>query len=89
MTHIKQLGYFSPRELGSAIKAERKAMGRTQKWVAEKCKIRVATVSAVENGKNVELFTAMQILTALGKGMLIVDRHVALDQLEGFFDEEE
>lgn len=76
-----QLGYFSPKELGQAVRAERKALGRTQQWVAEKCQIRMATVSAVENGQNVELFTVMKILTALGKGLQIVDRHITLDLL--------
>ena len=76
-----QLGYFSPKELGQAVRAERKALGRTQRWVAEKCQIRMATVSAVENGQNVELFTVMRILTALGKGLQIVDRHITLDLL--------
>ena len=83
------LGYFSPKELGAAVRAERKALGRTQQWVAEQCNIRTATVSAIENGKNVELFTVMRMLTALGKGLQIVDRHVALDQIQGMFDEED
>lgn len=51
--------------------------------------MRVATVSDVENGKNVTLFTVMTVLTALGKGLQIVDRHVSLDQLQGRFDEED
>jgi transcriptional regulator with XRE-family HTH domain len=86
-----QLGYFSPKELGQAVRAERKALGRTQQWVADKCQIRMATVSAVENGQNVELFTVMRILTALGKGLQIVDRHITLDLLaatELFEDED-
>lgn len=78
MTKI-QLGYFSPKELGQAVRAERKALGRTQQWVADKCRIRPATVSAIENGKNVELFTVMQVLNVLGKGLYIVDRHIDLD----------
>lgn len=78
MTEI-QLGYFSPKELGQAVRVERKALGHTQQWVADKCKIRTATVSAVENGQNVEIFTVMRILTALGKGLQIVDRHITLD----------
>jgi DNA-binding XRE family transcriptional regulator len=83
------LGYFSPKELGEAIRSERKALGRTQLWVAKQCKIRPATVSALENGKNVEFFTVMQVLSTLGKGLKIVDRHIDLSRLQGFFDEEE
>lgn len=90
MTKI-QLGYFSPKELGHAVRAERKALGRTQQWVADKCRIRTATVSAVENGQNVELFTVMNILTALGKGLQIIDRHITLDLVTsaGLFDDED
>lgn len=83
-------GYFSPKELGQAIRAERKALGRTQQWVATKCRIRTATVSAVENGKNVEFFTVMTVLTCLGKGLRIVDRQALdLDQAKEFFAEED
>jgi transcriptional regulator with XRE-family HTH domain len=53
------LGYFSLKELGQAIRAERKAIGRTQQWVADQCRLRSAAVSDIENGKNVELFTVI------------------------------
>jgi len=88
MTEI-QMGYFSPKELGFAIRAERKALGRTQQWVANQCRIRPATVSDIENGKNVELFTVMAVLNALGKGLQIVDRNIDLDRLKDLFDEED
>jgi transcriptional regulator with XRE-family HTH domain len=83
------LGYFSPKELGNAIRAERKALGRTQQWVADKCHIRTATVSDIETGKNVELFTVLAVLNALGKGLQIVDRNIDLDRLEDIFGEED
>ena len=82
-------GYFSPKELGQAIQAERKALGRTQQWVASQCGIRPATVSDIETGKNVEMFTVMMVLNALGKGLNIVDRHVELSQARGIFHEED
>jgi transcriptional regulator with XRE-family HTH domain len=88
MSEVK-LGYFSPKELGHAIRSERKALGRTQKWVANKCRIRAATVSDMENGKNVEIFTVMAVLSTLGKGLQIVDRHIDLDQLQALFHEED
>lgn len=88
MTEIK-LGYFSQKELGKAIRAERKALGRTQLWVAEKCRIRPATISDLENGKNVEFFTVMAVLSVLGKGLQIVDRQIDLDRLAGVFDEDD
>jgi hypothetical protein len=43
--------------------------------------MRTATVSAAEHGQNVELFAVMSILTALGKGLQIVDRYITLDVL--------
>jgi transcriptional regulator with XRE-family HTH domain len=82
-------GYFSARELGSAFRAERKALGFTQQQVADKCRFRRATISEIEAGKNVELFTLMTALTALGKGLSIVDRRISRDQLSGIFDEED
>lgn len=89
MSDIKSLGYFSAQELGAAFRAERKALGRSQQWVADQCKFRRQTVADIESGKNVELFTLMAALTALGKGLLITDRRIALDQLGGLFDEED
>lgn len=83
------LGYFSLQELGRAVRAERKALGYSQRWVAAQCRMRAATVSDIENGKNVELATVMTVLTALGKGLQIVDRRIDLDQLNGVFDEED
>lgn len=88
MADIKA-GYFSARELGAAFRAERKALGYTQQQVAEKCRFRRATIAEIEAGKNVEIFTLMTALTALGKGLLIVDRHISRDQLAGIFDEED
>jgi DNA-binding XRE family transcriptional regulator len=88
MENIK-LGYFSAKELGAAFRAERKALRRTQQWVAEKCRLRRQTIADIENGKNVELFTLMAALNALGKGLQITDRHIALDQIGGMFDDED
>ncbi len=82
-------GYFSASELGQAFRAERKAQGRSLQWVAEKCKLRRQTIADLEAGKNVELFTLMAALNALGKGLLITDRRVALDQLRDIFHEED
>jgi DNA-binding XRE family transcriptional regulator len=82
------LGYFSAKELGLAFRKERKALGRSQQWVADQCKFNRKTIIDIEAGKNVELFTLMAALSALGKGLLITDRRVALDQVGELFDEE-
>jgi len=90
MTNItKKLGCFSLKELGAAFRAERKALKLTQQQVADRCKFRRQTIADIESGKNVELFTLMAALTALGKGLLITDRRIDLDQLEEFFKEED
>ena len=88
MTDIRA-GYFSARELGIAFRAERKALGYTQQQVADKCRFRRATIAEIEAGKNVQIFTLMTALTALGKGLAIVDRRISRDQLSGIFDEED
>jgi DNA-binding XRE family transcriptional regulator len=89
MTDNKKLGYFSAKELGTAFRAERRALRRSQQWVADQCKFRRQTIADIENGKNVEVFTLMSALNALGKGLLITDRHIALDQLGDLFHEED
>lgn len=83
-----QLGYFSARELGAAFRAERRALRRSQQWVADQCRFRRQTIADIESGKNVGLFTLMSALNALGKGLLITDRHIALDQIGDLFDED-
>jgi DNA-binding XRE family transcriptional regulator len=88
MTDKKSLGYFSLEELGRAFRAERRALGRTQQWVAEQCQMRRQTIADIENGKNVEVYTLMQALMVLGKGLLITDRHIAFDQIGDLFDED-
>jgi DNA-binding XRE family transcriptional regulator len=83
------LGYFSAKELGVAFRAERKALGYTQQWLAAQCKFRRQTIADIENGKNIELFTLMAALTAMGKGLSITDRRIAFDQIGNLFDEED
>jgi DNA-binding XRE family transcriptional regulator len=83
------LGYFTPRELGAAFRAERKKQKRTQKWVADHCKLRRQTIADIENGSNVELFTLMAALTTLGKGLLITDQRISLDQVAALFKDED
>lgn len=82
------LGYFSLQELGAAIRAERKALGRTQEWVAQNTKCRRQTIIDLENGKNVELLTLMTVLAALDKGLRIVDRRISLDEINELFKDD-
>jgi DNA-binding XRE family transcriptional regulator len=86
---LGSLGYFSAKELGAAFRAERKALGRTQQWVADQCKFRRQTIADIESGKNTEVFTLMAALTTLGKGLAIIDRRIAFDQIGDLFNEED
>lgn len=81
-------GDCSGKELGESIRAERKALGKTQQWVAEQCSIRRATVCDLERGKNVEVETVFAVLKCLNKRLRIVSDRPALDEIEGIFDHE-
>jgi HTH-type transcriptional regulator / antitoxin HipB len=76
---------YSAKELGALIRAERKARGRTQEWVAERVGCRRQTIADLEAGRNVALSILMGALTALGKGLSIVDVRVELEHLEEIF----
>lgn len=88
MTDKSQLGYFSLKELGAAFRAERKALGHTQQWVADQCQMRRQTIADLENGKNIEVQTLMTALMVLGKGLQITDRRIAFDQIGSLFDDD-
>jgi HTH-type transcriptional regulator/antitoxin HipB len=76
---------YSAKELGALIRAERKARGRTQEWVAERVGCRRQTIADLEAGRNVALSILMGALAALGKGLSIVDARVELEHLEEIF----
>jgi len=76
---------YSAPELGALIRAERKARGRSQEWVAERVGCRRQTIADLEAGRNVALNILMGALTALGKGVAIVDARVELERLEEIF----
>jgi HTH-type transcriptional regulator/antitoxin HipB len=80
---------LTAKELGKHIRAERKARGRTQAWVAERVGVRRQTIADLEAGRNVALNVLMGTLAALGKGLAVVDARVDLERLEEIFDEEE
>ncbi len=53
--------------IGSRIKAERKAVGKTQEWLAEKLDVSVGYISQVERGiTKISLETLAEICTVLG-----------------------
>ena len=73
-------------DLGHAFRAERKALGKTQRQVAEATRFRRQTILDLEAGRNVSLHVLMAALAALGKGLAIVDARLEADQLQQLLD---
>jgi HTH-type transcriptional regulator / antitoxin HipB len=80
---------YSAKDLGSLVRAERKARGRSQEWVAERVGCRRQTIADLEAGRNVALNILMGALAALGKGLTVVDARVELEQLKEIFSDDE
>jgi HTH-type transcriptional regulator / antitoxin HipB len=80
---------YSAKDVGSLVRAERKARGRTQEWVAERVGCRRQTIADLEAGRNVALNILMGALAALGKGLTVVDARVELEQLKEIFSDDE
>lgn len=55
----------TPKQVGDALRRRRRALGKTQKDIAGKTRLRPATISAVEAGESGTLRTLFDILTAL------------------------
>jgi HTH-type transcriptional regulator/antitoxin HipB len=79
---------YSARELGALIRAERRARGRSQQWVAERVGCRRQTIADLEAGRNVALKILMGTLAALGKAVSVVDARVELENLEEIFGDD-
>lgn len=80
---------LSTQELGSYIRAERSARGRTQAWVAERVGCRRQTIADLEAGRNVAINVLMGALAALGKGLAVVDVRVDVDRLGEIFRDDD
>lgn len=74
-----EVGLFSAAALGEAFRANRRALHQTQASIALRVGCRRQTIGDIESGKNVEIYTLMAALSALGKGLLIVDARVDYD----------
>ena len=79
---------YTATELGALIRAERKARGRSQEWVAERVGCRRQTLADLEAGRNVALNILLGALAALGKGLAVVDARVELERLEEIFGDD-
>lgn len=83
------LGAFSAAGFGSQFRAERRALKRTQQWVAEHANVRRETIVQLERGDNVGLHVIMRALGALGKELLIVSDRPDYDQIKAMFHHED
>jgi transcriptional regulator with XRE-family HTH domain len=76
-------------ELGAWLRAEREALGRTQSWLATRVGSRRQTIADLEAGRNVSVGILFGALSALGKGLQIVDTRLELDRLKETFPDED
>ena len=74
-------------ELGLAIRTTRQSLGKTQSELAKQIACRRQTIGDLEAGRNVEIYTLMNVLAALGKGLKVVDIRPELEDLESMFNE--
>ncbi len=82
-----QTPIINARDLGRALRAERRALAVTQQGIAEATQTRRQTIVDLEAGRNVSIHTLFTALSALGKGLAIVDTRVDLDQLQSALSE--
>jgi len=82
-------GVFSAVDLGIAFRANRVALHKTQEAIALRVGCRRQTIADIEAGKNVELYTLIAALSALGKGLDIVDARVDYDRITEIFKDDE
>ena len=76
-------------ELGAWLRAEREALGHTQSWMATRVRTRRQTIADLEAGRNVSVGVLFGVLTALGKGIQIVDARIDHDRLKEVFPDED
>jgi DNA-binding XRE family transcriptional regulator len=76
-------------DLGIWVRAERKAQGRKQAWVADQVGCRRQTIIDLEAGRNVELNILFGALAVLGKGLAVVDARIDVERLNEIFRDED
>jgi transcriptional regulator with XRE-family HTH domain len=82
------IGALNAADFGEQFRAERRALKRTQAWVAEHAGVRRETITQLERGENVGLHVIMRALGALGKGLLIVSDRPDYDQVKAMLQNE-
>jgi HTH-type transcriptional regulator / antitoxin HipB len=79
---------LNSRELGQRLRAERRARGRTQAWMAERVGCQRQTIAELEAGRNVATHILIGALAALGKGLIIADARIDLERIGDAFGDE-
>lgn len=82
-------GIFSAAEMGKRFRANRRALHKTQEYVAQQVGCRRQTIADIEAGKNVEIYTLIAALSALGKGLEIVDARVDYERISEIFKDDD
>ena len=80
---------LNPKDLGTKLRAERKARQVTQAWVAARVGCRRQTIADLEAGRNVAVAVLLGVAGSLGKALAIVDAHVELERLSTMFHGED
>jgi DNA-binding XRE family transcriptional regulator len=80
---------LNAKDLGIEVRSERKALGRSQAWIAARVGCRRQTIVDLEAGRNVELNVLFGALAALGKGLAIVDARIDVERLREVFRDED
>ena len=62
------------KELGAAIRANRRALGVTLSDLATRLGYRRQTIADLEAGKNVKLYLVLAVLSALDKGLVVANK---------------
>ncbi|MDB6061349.1 MAG: transcriptional regulator, family [Verrucomicrobiaceae bacterium] len=72
---------FTAKELGVSFRKNREALGLTLSDIADRTGYRRQTIGDLEAGGNVGLHVVMAALSALGKGLQVVDARVDYDAI--------
>jgi len=77
---------FNALDLGRAIRAERRALGKTQAELARDANCRRQTIGDLEAGRNVSIQTLMAVLGGLGKRLILADARPSMDDMHLLLD---
>ncbi len=82
-------GLFSASDLGRAFRENRKSLHKTQAEIAHSVGCQRKTIADIESGKNVTIYKLMAALSALGKGIAIIDARVDYEQIQEIFRDDD